>query len=244
MSGGATDAGLVTRGLLGTFTGATQWGNSAVSTKRRSDPIRICTDERETRPMTATSHRVLPTESSTFAYVAPDRPVDPTLAAVLLAKPSNDAVPQAVWWYLAESLQHSVTVRRGVQGVETLTAAEIRQQASRARLYAEAALEAVGLVAAGDNRWRRPDLPSNATLRVTMSALASLLVTSRAVTAVQLRATLLAHLRALDVATQRVPTAPNRLRGQCSHESIGKRANHTSDCSEHAHRGARRVRSM
>ena len=156
--------------------------------------------------MTTTSHRVLPADSPTFGYVAPGRTSDPALAAVLLAKPSNEAVPRAVWWYLADSLHHSVSVRRGVDGVEILAAAEIGQHATRARLYAEAALEAVdkaaaNLVTVETTRWRHPDLPNNATLRVTISALACLLVTSRAVTASQLRSTILAHLHALDVAS-------------------------------------------
>jgi hypothetical protein len=157
--------------------------------------------------MTAMPHRVTPAHSSPYPALTPDRPTDPALAAVLLAKPVTDDVPLAVWWFLAESLRHSVSVRRAAEGVEHLGASKFRLQVSRARMYAEAALEeidqlAVGSVTVDATRWRHPALPSNATLRVTICALACLMVRSRVVTTVQLRATILAHLHALRMATQ------------------------------------------
>jgi hypothetical protein len=136
-----------------------------------------------------------------------DRPEDAALAAVLLAKPVADDVPLAVWWFLAESLRHSVRVRRAIEGVESLGAATFRLEVSRALTHAEAALEeidqrAVGSVPGDDADrphpvLRNPTLRNNATLRVTICALARLMVKSRTVTTIQLRATILAHLQAL-----------------------------------------------
>jgi hypothetical protein len=153
-------------------------------------------------------HHSMPTQPAPYGSVATDQhSSDPTLAAVLLAKRAADDVPLATWWFLAESLRHSVCVRRAAEGVESLGAAEFERQVNRASLYAETALEEIDQQAANpstidDPLWRHPTLPNNATLRVTICALACLMVKSRAVTPVQLKATILAHLRALRLATQ------------------------------------------
>jgi hypothetical protein len=158
--------------------------------------------------MTSMPHDAMPAHLPLYGAAASDRRNDdPTLAAVLLAKQAVDDVPLATWWFLAESLRHSVCVRRAAEGVASLGAAEFELQVSRASLYAETALEeldqqAADPMSAVDVLWRHPALPNNATLRVTICALACLMVKSRAVTPVQLKATILAHLRALRLATQ------------------------------------------
>ncbi len=156
--------------------------------------------------MTAMPHRVMPVHSPTYRAITPVRPTDPALAAVLLAKPLDDDVPLATWWFLAESLRHSVSVRRAAEGVERPSAARLRLQVIRAAMYAEAALEEIDQLAAGsgtvDETHRQHSAPAdNATLRVTICALACLIVTSRTITAMQLRGTILAHLQALRLAT-------------------------------------------
>jgi hypothetical protein len=157
--------------------------------------------------MTATPHRVKPAHSSARMLAMTDRNANPHLAAVLLAKPPTDDVPLAVWWLLAESLRHSVRVRRATECVEILDVAELFLEACRAGLYAEAALEEIDekpidSVTVEDPARARPSLPASSTVRATTCDLARLIVTSRAVTSERLRRSIIAHLDALRLAVQ------------------------------------------
>jgi hypothetical protein len=157
--------------------------------------------------MTALPHHLRPAHSSAHLFARADRTSDPHLAAVLLAKPPADDVPLAVWWLLAESLRHSVRVRRATACVEILDVAELYIEARQAGLYAEAALEEIdeeliASVAVDDAARRRPSLRPSSTVRATTCDLACLIVTSRAVTSERLRGAILAHLDALRLAVQ------------------------------------------
>jgi hypothetical protein len=157
--------------------------------------------------MTATPHRVKPGALCARMLATADRNADPHLGAVLLAKAPTDDVPLAVWWLLAESLRHSVRVRRTIEYVEILEVAELCLEASRAGLYAEAALEEIderpveSVTVEGLFR-KCSSLPASSTVRATTCDLARLIVTSRAVTSERLRPAIIAHLDALRLAVQ------------------------------------------
>src|SRR4051794_32972370 len=48
------------------------------------------------------------------------RPADATLAALLENKETVDEVPLEAWWHIAESLRHSIAVRRDQEGIQRL----------------------------------------------------------------------------------------------------------------------------
>ena len=56
---------------------------------------------------------------------------DVALATVLNGKPLHDEVPHAAWWYVAESLRHSVHVRRSVDGVAILDEEALAQRVNQ-----------------------------------------------------------------------------------------------------------------
>jgi hypothetical protein len=129
------------------------------------------------------------------------------LDAVLQGKPPSDEVPVAVWWLLAESLAHSVLVRRATEGVEILDPPSLHLEARRGRLAAEAALErlidaTMSSPAVKDRPIGHRRIPANPTVRTTIRELARLIVTPRCTPAELLRAAILSHLDALRLAAQ------------------------------------------
>ena len=137
---------------------------------------------------------------------APSRPTDRMLAAVLEGKPLADEVPLAVWWFLAESLRHSVIVRRATEGVALLDLPVLRVELGRARRAAEAALEELECASSNpetltDDRGV-PPVAGRPSVRATTRDLARLFVTSRPTLKVRLRSAILDHLEALQCAVQ------------------------------------------
>src|SRR3954447_17871281 len=89
--------------------------------------------------MTTTTEAAIGSSVRDCCPITAFRPTDHRLAALLESKPAADDVPLEAWWHLAESLQHSVAVRRAREGVATLDAAALRQQTYQARWSAQAA---------------------------------------------------------------------------------------------------------
>lgn len=133
---------------------------------------------------------------------------DAALAALLRTKPSEEDIPSAVWWLIAETLRTSVTIRRVVSGHESADDAALAALVSEANLLTEAALAelaettgarptAVALVP--DRRDPARSAPTRPAfgLQLSILFLARLLVSHRVTTAQRLANTLDAHLRAL-----------------------------------------------
>jgi hypothetical protein len=133
---------------------------------------------------------------------------DSALAALLRTKPSDEEIPAAVWWLIAETLRTSVAIRRAVSASTSVTGAEISTLISEARLLTDAALaelaETTGArpIPIGLGAQRRD--PSRAAptrpafgLQMSVLFLARLLVSHRLTTPQRLANTLSAHLRAL-----------------------------------------------
>lgn len=126
---------------------------------------------------------------------------DAALLALLRGKPSDDEIPTAVWWLIAETLRTSVALRRtlAVPGQEQAAAL-----ADDALLLTEAALEEL-VTATGahptpvevrssraDGRYRR-----GFGLQLSILFLARMLVSHTPTAPTRLANTLAAHLRAL-----------------------------------------------
>jgi hypothetical protein len=149
----------------------------------------------------------LPAHVTEHGPMTEPRPVDTPLDAVLQGKPSADEIPIAAWWFVAEALRHSVLVRRTVEGVATLPDPVFRLEASRARMAAEAALEelvdevsmATTLENSNTGNKYSPTIP---TIRATIYDLARLVVSPRSTPTVTLKAAIVAHLQALQVAAR------------------------------------------
>ncbi len=122
------------------------------------------------------------------------RPSDSRLAALLESKPTGDQVPLEVWWYLAESLRHSVPVRRAREGVAILGADVLKDEIDRARLSACAALARLGQ---GPSDRRTVTRPGPLSVRTSIYELARLVVSARPTSLETLRGAVLDHLDAL-----------------------------------------------
>jgi hypothetical protein len=156
-------------------------------------------------PMSTTQTRQLPGHEAMIE----GHPTDPMLAAVLQGKPAADEIPLAAWWLLAESLSHSVIVRRATERVEIADAPTIHLETKRAWFAAVAALEQLkdpaakrsgldaGRVGCRVGSRRRGENP---TVRATTRELALLIVSHRTTPIGRLRAAILAHLDALRLA--------------------------------------------
>lgn len=110
--------------------------------------------------------------------IARPNPTDPPLSAVLHGKPGSDEVPVIAWWFLAESLKHSVLARRSVEGIATLSSTGLAHETMLARTAAEAAMHETGGMDGCRNAVLR-DPGSTPTLRDTIYTLARLIVSSR-----------------------------------------------------------------
>jgi hypothetical protein len=133
---------------------------------------------------------------------------DVALAALLRTKPSEENIPSAVWWLVAETLRTSVTIRRVVTGHQSAGDAELSTLVAEARLLTEAALAelaettgahptAIAVVPKRrDGSQAAPTRPAFG-LQLSVLFLARLLVSHRVTTAQRLANTLGAHLRAL-----------------------------------------------
>jgi len=141
-----------------------------------------------------------------------NRVADTPLSAVLQGKPAADDVPVAAWLLIADSLQHSVLVRRALEGVAILAVPVLRLETNRARLAALAALEELGDEVTEPLRppVRPPDsrgFPSIPALRATSYDLARLIVSPRVTSRDRLCAAIHIHLEALRLATQAAYTS-------------------------------------
>jgi hypothetical protein len=176
-------------------------------------PILPCRSQTRVRQpaMNSRASWTNPPEPTSHVSTTETLPADPPLSAVLQGKPPNDDVPLAAWWLIAESLRHSVPVRRAAEGVETLATAELCLEKFQARLASQFALHELG----DHSIFRKASSEEAAvtgqsspvlTLRGTIRNLARLMVrgrptpTSELVTAIQL------HLEALKLVT----VAPRR----------------------------------
>src|SRR5256885_1330444 len=65
---------------------------------------------------------------------------DAALAALLRTKPTEEEIPSAVWWLIAETLRTSVTIRRVVCGHQSAEDEELTALVNEAKLLTEAAL--------------------------------------------------------------------------------------------------------
>ena len=106
--------------------------------------------------MTTTTEAAIGSSVRDCCPITAFRPTDHRLAALLESKPAADDVPLEAWWHLAESLQHSVAVRRAREGVATLDAAALRQQTYQARWSAQAALAHLGPGPSRRPNWSLP----------------------------------------------------------------------------------------
>jgi hypothetical protein len=122
------------------------------------------------------------------------RRADPRLAAVLDGKPAADEVPLEVWWHLADSLQHAVSVRRAREGVELLDLDDLNRETYKARWSAQAALAHLGQGAA---IWPVADRRDKLSVRTSIRDLARLIVSARPTPMDKLRGAVLNHLEAL-----------------------------------------------
>ncbi len=122
------------------------------------------------------------------------RPSDQRLAALLESKPATDEVPLETWWHLAESLQHSVVVRRAREGAAVLDAATLEHKTYQARWSAQAALAHLG-----PGPSRRPPVGrlGQPNVRATVRTLARFIVSPRPTPRENLRGAVLDHLDAL-----------------------------------------------
>jgi hypothetical protein len=133
---------------------------------------------------------------------------DAALAALLRTKPSDETIPAAVWWLIAESLRTSVTIRRTLSADISPDREDLPILIAEARLLTEAALAELA-----ESTGARPVPISVASprtagvssvgvrpsfgLQLSVLFLARMLVTHRATTPARLANTLAAHLRAL-----------------------------------------------
>ena len=134
---------------------------------------------------------------------------DAALAAVLRNKPSEEEIPSAVWWLLAETLRTSGVIRHAVDQHLQPAETDLRVLLTEATLLADAAL--AELVEATGARPVPIQLPaarldqSLSTTRPTFSLqlsvlfLARMLVSHRVTSAQRLANALTAHLRALSL---------------------------------------------
>jgi hypothetical protein len=122
------------------------------------------------------------------------RPSDARLAALLESKPSVEEIPLEVWWYIVESLRHSVAVRRAREGVAVLGSEALRCETRRAEWSARAALAQVG---GGPSKRRTSSRQGEPTVRATICDLARLIVSSRPTALDTVRGAVLDHLQAL-----------------------------------------------
>jgi hypothetical protein len=123
------------------------------------------------------------------------RPSDARLAALLESKPAAEEIPLEAWWYLVESLRHSVAVRRAREGVAVLGAAALTRETQQARCSAQAALRHLGQ---GPCRRRTIGRDGQRGVRATICDLARLIVSSRSTALETVRGAILDHLEALD----------------------------------------------
>ncbi len=121
------------------------------------------------------------------------RPLDARLTAVLESKLSVDEVPLETWWHLAESLRHSIAVRRAREGVAIIDADVLQRASYRAIWSAQAALAHLG---EGSSK-RTAGRPGRPNVRATIRDLARLIVSVRATPLETLRGAVLDHLEAL-----------------------------------------------
>jgi hypothetical protein len=134
---------------------------------------------------------------------------DAALAALLRTKPTDDEIPAAVWWLIAEALRTSVTIRRTLAVDNSPEREDMPILVSEAILLTEAALAELGEVTgarptplslvppAGGSARPVRTRPAFG-LQLSVLFLARMLVTHRATTPQRLANTLAAHLRALN----------------------------------------------
>jgi hypothetical protein len=134
---------------------------------------------------------------------------DAALAAVLRDKPSEEEIPSAVWWLLAETLRTSVVIRREVDRHVQDSEIDLCVLLTEATLLADAALvELVEATGARPVPIQLPAAPLDQSLSTTRPGfslqlsvlfLARMLVSHRVTSAQRLANALAAHLRALSL---------------------------------------------
>jgi hypothetical protein len=136
-----------------------------------------------------------PTPAPSAARNHQRRTSDASLTAVIHGKPPSDQVPTAVWWFLAECLEHSVTIRRALDGAAALPHHALLLIVKRARFAGEAALDEL------DAPPKRGQFDATAVeppaLHVSIRDLARIVVTHRRTPAEILRQAIHAHLAVL-----------------------------------------------
>jgi hypothetical protein len=135
---------------------------------------------------------------------------DAALAALLRTKPTDEEIPAAVWWLIAETLRTSVTIRRVLSGAEVGEHSELAILVAEATLLTEAALDELAETTGArptpmavmprrrDPSRTAPTRPAFG-LQLSVLFLARLLVSHRVTTPQRLANTLGAHLRALAI---------------------------------------------
>lgn len=136
---------------------------------------------------------------------------DAALAALLRTKPSEERIPAAVWWLIAEALRTSVTIRHTVSSGLAPELEDLPMLIAEATLLTEAAMadlaEATGarptpIALPSAPRYLSSPNPTRPAFGLQLSVLflARMLVSHRATSPQRLANTLAAHMRALAVA--------------------------------------------
>jgi hypothetical protein len=128
-----------------------------------------------------------------------DQSNDASLAAVIHGKPTSDQVPIAVWWFLAECLDHSVTIRRALDGAATMPHHSLLLTVKRARFAGETALDELDAPPKGQLDTTTVEPPA---LHVSIRDLARIVVTHRRTSVDVLCQAIRAHLAALESSAQ------------------------------------------
>jgi hypothetical protein len=142
---------------------------------------------------------------------------DAALAALLRSKPSDDPIPNSVWWLIAETLRTSVTIRRTLTTDISPEREDLSILLAEARLLTDAALaelaETTGarptplmLVHSDPTTTRLGGARPQFGLQLSVLFLARMLVSHRVTTPQRLANTLAAHVRALAAVNLSPPT--------------------------------------
>lgn len=144
-----------------------------------------------------------PTNSLSTTSALEGQAPDGALVAVIQGKPRNDQIPTAVWWFMADCLEHSVTTRRAIDGAATLPRHSFHLTVKRARLAAEAALDELDQPLTNNGFDAATAEPPS--LHKSIRDLARLVVTPRLTPTVVLCQAINAHLAALAISDKTVP---------------------------------------
>lgn len=158
--------------------------------------------------------------------LAPRRPGDAQLEAVLESKDPADEIPLAVWWLTVEVLQTTLVVRRVTEGIAPTPRGGLVPLTDRAIALSDRACADLLRSRAGTALGGRAQRQPPATLRATAVRLGLLVVTSRATPAERLleaHAALRAALRAAGQEHAAQADAPLPVHPQPGRPGAGRR---------------------